>query len=274
MMDEHKDMHDHPHHHGLLKSRLVMKLFAAFLIVATIFVGAKAVNAIINFDTLSEPPSNVITVMGEGKVSAVPDIATISFTISEDADTSSHAQDGVAKKVNVALALLKDLKVADKDIQTSSYNISPRYSQPAPCYTGVPCPYNQESKIIGFTASETVEVTVRKIDDTGKVLSVLGDAGVTNLYGPNFSVDDPDALKAEARKEAIDKARAQAKGLAGDLGVRLVRVVNYSENGGSPIYYAKDMAVSASATAPRPEISVPTGENEIVVNVSVTYEIR
>ena len=273
-MDELKDTHDHSHHHGLLKSRLVMKLFAAFLVVATIFVGAKAINAIVNFDTLTEPPTNVISVTGEGKVSASPDIATISFSISEDADTSAQAQDAAAKKINVALALLKDLKINEKDIKTSSYNISPRYSQPTPCYGAVPCVYNQEQKIIGFTVSETVEVKVRKIDDTGKVLSALGEAGVTNLYGPNFSVEDPDGLKAEARKEAIDKARAQAKELAKDLGVRLVRVVNYSEGGGYPIYYAKDMAVSAGATAPRPEVSVPTGENEIIVNVSVTYEIR
>ena len=274
-MDELKDTHDHSHHHGLLKSRLVMKLFAAFLVVATIFVGAKAVNAIVNFDTLTQPPTNVITVTGEGKVSASPDIATVSFGISEDADTSAHAQDAAAKKINVALALLKDLKISEKDIKTSSYNISPRYSQPTPCYGAVPCVYNQEQKIIGFTVSETVEVKVRKIDDTGKVLSALGEAGVTNLYGPNFSVDDPDALKAEARKEAIEKARAQAKGLAGDLGVRLVRVVNYSEGGGyPPMYYSKDMAMGASSAPARPEVSVPTGQNEIIVNVSVTYEIR
>lgn len=273
MMDEHKD-HDHPHHHGLLKSRLVMKLFAALLVVTTVFVGAKAVNALINFDTLAQPPSNVITVNGEGKASATPDIATVSFTISEDADTSAHAQDAAAKKINVAVALLKSLKVADKDVKTSAYNISPRYSQPTPCYSA-PCVYNYDQKIIGFTASETVDVKIRTIDDTGKILAALGEAGVNNLYGPNFSVENPDAVKAEARKEAIAKARAQAKTLAGDLGVRLVRVVSYSENGGYPVPYMKaDMAMSAGSAPARPEVTVPTGENEVTVDVSVTYEIR
>lgn len=272
-MDEHND---HPHHHGLLKSGLVRKLFAAFLVVATIFVGAKAVNAIVNFDTITEPPSNVITVTGEGKVSAAPDIATISFTISEDATTSAQAQDAAAKKINVALALLKNLKIDEKDIKTSSYNISPRYSQPTPCYPGTPCIYDQNQKVIGFTVSESVEVKVRAIDDAGKVLSALGEAGVTNLYGPNFAVEDPDELKSEARKEAIEKARQQAKSLASDLGVRLVRIVNYSEGGGYPIYYAKgaDAAMGSAAMPPRPEVSVPVGENEIIVNVTVTYEIR
>jgi uncharacterized protein YggE len=271
------DHEGHAHHHGFLKSRLNAKLFAAFLIVATIFVGAKAVNAIINFDSQAQPATNVISVSGEGKASAVPDIATISFTISEDADTSAKAQDAAAKKMNVASALLKDLKIPDKDIKASSYNVSPRYSYPQPCDGIRPCVYNQEAKIIGYTASETVEVKVRVIDDAGKVLSALGDAGVSNLYGPNFAVENPDKVKAEARKEAVEKARAQAKELASALGVRIVRIVSYSENGGG--YYpqynmAKDAVSAGMATPPRPEIALPTGENEVIVNVSVTYEIR
>ncbi len=277
MMDEHNHdhMHDHEHHHGMLKSRLVGKLFAAFLVAAIIFVGAKAVNAIVNFDSNPTPPSNVITVSGEGKVSAVPDVATISFTVSTDADTTAHAQDASAKKVNVALALLKDLKIDDKDIKTSSYNVSPRYSYPQPCYSTLPCQYNQEQKIIGFTASQSVDIKVRDIDITGKVLAALGDAGITNLYGPNFTIDNEDALKAQARKDAIEKARAQAKQLASDLGVRLVRVVNYSEGNNYPIYYSKTADSMGMGAAPaRPEVSVPTGQNEIVIDVSVTYEIR
>jgi hypothetical protein len=281
MNDENHDHdHDHAHgewfSHGILKSRLVAKLGAAFLLVATVFIGARAINAIVNFDTISEPPSNVITVDGEGKVAASPDIASVSFTVSEDADTAAHAQDAVLKKVNVALKLLKDLKVADKDIKTSSYTVSPRYSYPQPCYSGQPCIYNQEQKIIGFTTSETVDVKVRDLDSTGKVLSALGDAGISNLYGPNFTVEDQDGLKAEARKEAITKARAKAKELAKDLGVRLVRVVSYAEGGYYPgPFYGKAETMGMGWAAPVSDAAVvPTGENEIKVNVTVTYEIR
>lgn len=258
---------------GILENPTVGKLAAVFLLVATVFMFAKAVNAIVNFDTIAQPPSNVITVNGEGKVSSVPDIATVTFTVSEDADTATHAQDGATKKVNVSLAVLKDLKIAEKDIKTSSYNVSPRYSYQSPCYN-YPCPYNGEQKIIGFTASQTVEVKIRDIDVTGKVLTSLGDAGVTNLYGPNFTVENPDALKAEARKEAIVKARAQAEQLAKDLGVRLVRVVNFNEGGYYPMYAKADMGLGMGGAPEAANPSIPAGENEIVVNVSVTYEIR
>lgn len=270
---------DHPEdklNYSLLKSRFVTKLVSAFLIVCTVFIGAKAVHAIMNFDSADQPVTNVITVQGEGKVSAAPDIASISFTVSEDADTSAKAQDAAQKKVSAALAALKNLKIADKDIKTGSYSVYPRYASQQPCYANIPCPYNGEQKVIGFTASQTVEVKVRVIDDTGKVLTALGGAGISNLYGPNFTIDDEDAVKAKARKDAIQDARAKANQLASDLGVRLVKVVNYSENGGYPVMYAKTDASMAmgAATPPRESASVPTGENEIVVNVSVTYEIR
>ena len=259
--------------HGVLQSRLVAKLAAAFLLVAFLFVGAKAINAIKNFDVVSEPPTSVITVDGEGKVFAAPDIASVSFTITENADTAANSQDLAQKKMNVALQLLKDLGIDEKDIKTTSYSVSPRYNYQPPCYTN-PCPY-QEQRIIGFTSSQSVEVKVRDIDNTGKVLSTLGDAGISNLFGPNFMVENADELKAGARKEAIGEARAKAEVLAKDLGVRLVRVVSYSEGGYYPGPFYKTEALGVGgATSPRDVAEVPAGENEIAVNVSVTYEIR
>lgn len=265
---------------GLLENPWVGKLAIIFLIFASLFMLAKAWNAFINFDTVAEPAQNVITVSGQGKVSAAPNLATISFTISEDANTAADAQDAAAKKTNVALALLKDLGIADKDVKTSSYNVYPKYSQQQPCVyyqtaNGImpPCPAT-ESKIIGYTASQTVDVKVRDLTKTGDVLSKLGSAGVSNIYGPNLTIENADDLTAEARKDAIDKARAQANQLASQLGVRIVRLVNYSEGGGAyPMYYkAADMASGMGGVATAP--SIPTGENDITVNVTITYEIR
>lgn len=257
---------------GVLGSALVSKLAAAFLIVATVFVGALAVNALGNLDTPSGPAMNTVTVDGMGKVTAVPDVATISFTVSENGDTASQATDAAAKKTNVAIAVATGLGIEEKDIKTTSYSLSPRYAYQPPCYSGY-CPQT-ESRIIGYSISQTIEVKVRDLDKVGQALSGLADAGVSNLYGPNFMVDDEDALKAEARKEAIKEARTKAKALAKDLGVRLVRVSSYYESGG-PIYYGYGKGGAAmDAAAPSATPSVPTGENEISVNVTVTYEIR
>lgn len=262
---------------GVLHSPMVTKLAVAFLVVATLLVGAQALKALMNLDTPPQFAGNIITVEGTGKVTAVPDVATVSFTVSENGDTASQAQEVATKKSNVALDVIRELGIDDEDIKTTSYNLSPRYSYQQPCYGGY-CPVYEESRIIGYSVSQTVEVKIRDLDQVGKVLSSLGDAGVSNLYGPNFIIDNEDELRAEAREEAIKEARAKAKTLAKDLNVRLVRIVNFWESTGPsyPIYYAKDGfgfgGAAESAVAPSPEI--PAGENEIVVSVSIGYEIR
>lgn len=259
---------------GVLHSSLVSKLAVAFLVVATVLVGAQAIKALMNIDTPQPTAGNVITVEGQGTVSAVPDVATISYTVTENATTASQAQDAATKKANVALAVVKDLGIPEEDIKTTSYNLSPRYSYSQPCYGAICPPYEQ--RVVGYSVSQTVQVKIRDLDKVGKVLASLGDAGVSNLYGPNFVIDDEDELRAEARAEAIKEARAKAKDLAKDLNVRLVRVVNFWENSGPYPYYSKTEAygLGGDATAPQASPEVPAGENEIVVNVSVTYEIR
>jgi uncharacterized protein YggE len=96
------------------------------------------------------------------------------------------------------------------------------------------------------------------------------------MSGPNFTIDKEDVLKEQARKMAIDEAKEKAEKLSKDLGVKLVRIVSFSENNGGygmPMYYDKEMsAVSSAGRAPAPEL--PTGENKIISNVTITYEIR
>ncbi len=273
-------MMDKNHEHGLFHNRAVTNLVVAFLCAATVLVIFQALSTLDNFGESPNGAQNVVTVSGEGKVSTAPDIATISFTVSEDASTVAAAQDAAAKKENAALAALKPFNLADKDIQTSSYNVYPKYSSSQPCvYNAVngvviPCPPT-ESKIIGYTTSQTVTLKVRNLDDVGKIVTALGGAGISNLNGPNFTIENPDAVQAQARDKAIVDARAKAGDLAKALGVRLVRVVNYSENGGGypvPMYGAKADAMTSSGAATVP--SIPTGENTVTVDVSVTYEIR
>jgi uncharacterized protein YggE len=117
-------------------------------------------------------------------------------------------------------------------------------------------------------------VKIRKIEDAGKVLGVIGTTGVSDISGLNFEVDEQDEKVREARKMAIDDAREQAKQLAKDLGVKLGDIVSFNESGNypMPMYYVKDMALGMGGSAEStPEI--PTGESEITSNVTIVYEI-
>ncbi|GMU73853.1 MAG: SIMPL domain-containing protein [Candidatus Campbellbacteria bacterium] len=246
------------------------------------------------------PAGNVITVSGEGEVFAVPDIAEFTYTVYAEAKTVGEAQEMAAEKGNAIIAFLKGEGIAEKDIRTVSYSANPKYewtNQPTPLgaeiqvvepyYGGgtsgsagvsspdyyYPQPRNQV--IVGYEVRQSVSVKVRDTEKVGELLAGVGEKGATDIYGPNFTIDEEDALQRAARKLAIKDAQEKAEQLADDLDVRLVRVVSFSENGGGyyPMYAREefDMAVASDGKA-TPEI--PLGENKISANVSITYEIR
>lgn len=221
--------------------------------------------------------SNTITVSGTGDAFAAPDIATFSFSVSEEDETVAKAQDTATKKMNVAIALLRKAGIEDKDIQTTGYNIYPQYDYIRSVCNEYSCPPGRQ-ELRGYQVSQTVSVKVRNIKDAGKILSDIGSVGVSNVSGLTFTIDDEEGPQREARQKAIDDARAKATELANDLGVRLVRVIGFSENnGGYPTVrfdaaVAMDEAAGGKGGAVAPE--VPTGENKITSNVNITYEIR
>lgn len=249
-----------------LTGTLVLAVLALFLVALTI-------NAFSNIGRSENPYMNTITVEGTGKAAAIPNVATISFSVTETGKTVAEAQNKATEKTDAALKSVDAQKVDKKDIKTIAYNVSPQYEYPQPCYAGT-CPTVQNPKIIGYQVSQTIEVKVRDTAKVGDVLQGLGSLNVQNISGPNFMVDENDAVKNDARKEAIDNAKAKAKALASELGVSLGKVISFTENPGypaSPVYesYGKAMDVRA-AVAP----SLPTGQNETSVTVSITYEIR
>ncbi len=245
------------------------------VIVVAVFFAAKAIKEFktIGFVGKELSPSATIMVSGEGEVLTKPDIASFSFTVEKESLNVAEAQSGSAKIVNDILAELKKLGVAEKDIKTLGYNIYPRYEYPKEAVYSY-YPSSGERVLAGYVVSQTIEVKVRKIADAGKIISSIGELGATNLSGLSFSVDKEEEFTAEARKKAIDNARSKAEILAKDLSVTLVRITSFSESGNypGPIYYTKSMEASGMGGGVTPDM--PSGENRVVSNVTLTYEIR
>jgi uncharacterized protein YggE len=257
------------------KKRILQALYT-FLIILSAYFAIKIFSEIKKDSMLGESPEPAtISFSGHGEITAVPDIANISFTISKDAATGKDAQAGVVVIEKKALDALKAKKIADKDIKTNDASFNPKYEyRQAICPQGSSYCGNGNQVIVGYTASESITVKIRNTDDAGAIMQELGTVGVTNLNGPNFTIDNEDVLKLEARKEAIDDAKTKAESLAKDLGVSLGKITNFSENGNTPIMYAaKGMALDSIASAPAPAV-LPKGENTISSDVNITYEIR
>ncbi len=250
------------------------KYLVAILIIFFILLSIKELKSI-DYVGVNTNTTNTITVNGSGDIVAKPDIAIFSFSVTENSKTISDAQDKASVKINAAQKAMKDAGIAENDIQTTSYSINPHYEYQSVLCTTYNCP-PAKSVLSGYDVSQSVQIKVKDLTKVGDLVTSVGSLGVQNVSGLSFSVDKPESVQAEARAKAIADAQERAKVLAKSLGVSLVRITSFYESNNNPVVMKYAMGVSdsvSSASAPRaPEIT--PGEQKIVSNVTITYEIK
>jgi uncharacterized protein YggE len=229
--------------------------------VLALFLGAKFVHEL---DAIGDDMNEItptISVSGEGEVFAVPDVAKISFSVRTVKASIALAQEEMNIKTNAALKSVESFMIAEKDIKTVDYSAYPEYSTPSyGCY-GLSCPPVKQPKITGYVASQRIEITIRDTEKVGDIVDALGENGVTEISGPDFSLSD-------------EKGAEQAKVLAKDLGVKLGDIVGFSEDGGGypmPYMMKAESAMDAGSSV---GASLPVGENKITKNVTITFELE
>lgn len=202
------------------------------------------------------------------RIEVEPDMATISTGVQTDADTAVEALRRNSAEMERLVALIRALGIPARDIQTASINLNPRYD------------YNnrgdQPPRFLGYQASNQVTVKLRDLDRVGEVLDAMVEAGATNINGPQFSIEDDEAAKAQARSNALERGRAQAEEyarLAGYSGVRLLQVAEAIR--GSSGSMAKDevILVSGSRMAAAPPPPVAPGVVSTGVGIALIYEM-
>lgn len=258
---------------------IIVKTAAAALGVLALFLLIQTVKAIKEYRYVGSgvTATNTITVTGNGEVFAVPDRATFTVSVREEAEDVAGAQDKSTAKINAIIAYLKEAGVEEKDIKTQSYNVNPKYEYTQAACTNFSCPPSNQ-KLAGFEVYQTLEVKVQDPKKAGELLTGVGGKGASEVSSLSFTVEDEDALRAQAREQAISEAKEKADALAKQLGVSVVRVVGFYEDAGGyppmPYAYGKGGVAMDAALESRVAPTLPTGENKIVSNVNVTYEIR
>ncbi len=237
----------------------------AFLVLASlvIFLGARTWREIREGRAVT--PQNVISISGRGSLFAKPDIGHVSVSIVREKKTVAEAQRDAANAANKVFAFLKSKGVEEKDIKTTNFSIYPKYN-----YT-----QDRGQVLLGYEVRQTFDVKIRKLEMAGDIIAGASSAGANEVGNLSFTIDDSDALKAEAREKAIKNAKEKAEKLSNDLGVRLGRLVNFSESDGGyqpQVFYKAEAVGIGGGVSPSP--ALPSGENEIVSNVTLVYEIR
>ena len=205
----------------------------------------------------------LLSVSAEASAKRVPDVATVSTGVVTQAADANAAMRANAVQMDKVMAAIKAAGIGERDVQTSGINLNPQYKYVE----------NAPPSIVGYQASNTVNVKVRDLSKLGKVLDAFVEQGANQVNGPSFEVDKPDEAYDEARVAALKKAQARAQTYADALGLKVRRIVSISEGGASfprPMPMMRAMAADAGFAK---ETLVSPGETTLSVNIDVVFEL-
>lgn len=255
MEEKHCECRESCHSNGFLLPLWLPPVVA--LILGGAFIAGKKI------EVHGEPAT--ISISGEGKVSAVPDIAALSFGVQTGRqETAQVAMEQLSNSMNAVIDAVKKAGIEEKDIRTEFLNLYPAFD------------WKEGEQIPrGFEASQSLLVKVRDLAKIGAVLSAATAGGANQVGGVSFTIDDPEELQRQAREEAIQNAKEKALELAKDLGVKLGKLKGFNEGGfSSPTPFYERSAMDMGMGGGGGIVPVPTGEQEIQMSVTLTYEVR
>lgn len=204
-----------------------------------------------------------ISVSGEGRVAAPPDVALLRLGVSAKAATVAQAMSQAQSAANKVITSLKANGIQEKDIQTVQFSVHAEYD------------YRDGQQILtGYRVTHILSVKVRNLDQTGKVIDDAAAAAgdLFQVQGISFTIDDPTPLRVQAREKAVADAQAKAEQLARLTGVGLGRPIFISESAMAPP--PPPLPVPTFARAEAATTPIQAGELEVVVTVQILYAIQ
>ena len=206
-----------------------------------------------------------LDVVATGEANRVPDLAIISAGVTTRASGASQALQQNAQRMQRVIAALRRAGVAERDIQTSSINLHPDYRHVD----------NQPPVLTGYNASNQVSVRFRDIAQSGRILDALVAEGANQINGPHLTIDKPQGALDEARRNAIEVARARAQLYAQATGKRVGRMLSISEGGGGFPRPPEIMVTgSRMARGESADTSIIPGEQTLSVTIQVSFELE
>lgn len=237
-----------------------------YILILVLVLGVVAYYATAAFSNYQNLPSNYpnqLIVTGTGKSFVKPDIAEVVFGTNTQGLKSQDVVDQNNQTMNSVITALKALGIADKDIQTTGYNLNPVYD-----YT------NNQQVFKGYSLDQQITVKIRNFDSISGVLDKATSLGVTTVGNLQFTVDDPIAAEADARAQAIAQAKEKATSIANQSGLQIAKLINVTD--GSQPDIQPMLGQSAGVMAPTANVApqIQTGQMEVDSTVTLTYLLK
>ena len=232
------------------------------VILVSSFIGMGSTGAV---GTAAEP--DTITVYGQGKVTASPDIVYITLGFENiDMDPKKALDDNAAQMERI-LAAVRAAGVGDASIQTARYSIDPDYSYPG-----------DEKVLEGYRVVNTARITMEQVGAAGDIIKAASDAGANVMDGIRFDLRERQGVYIEALDIAAERAHQKAAQLASDAGRGVGAVVGIEESGVSYSYYSAlsnyVSSDSGGSLADYASGAVSLGELEITAVIYITYRLN
>jgi uncharacterized protein YggE len=212
-------------------------------------------------------PTGGISVVGQGIVLANPDVVRITLGVDVSDPSLATAQSNAANAMAAVVAKLKADGIAETDIKTVSYNVTPLYDQ------GNPNQNASQPLLRGYQVQNMVEVRSTNVGGLGSLLDDAVGSGATRIYGISFEASNMDVLKAQARDQAMADAQAKAQQLAQLANVGLGRPVLISESDTSGVTPVQAVTPRLAA-APAATTPIQPGQLQVSTTVQVTWTIQ
>lgn len=245
-----------------LSDKVYKLVIVTIVLVAVFYLG----NLIYKFQTLPQNYPQEIVISGQGKVYAKPDVALISLGLKTEGQEIQKITIENTTVMNKIIKEVKGLGVEEKDIQTTLYNITPQYNWTE----------REGNVFTGYAIEQNIQVKIRNFEKIGDILSVGANNKANNVGGLQFSVDNTDAVQAEARQKAIDEAKTKAQTLASQAGLKIAKLLNISEGYAAtpqPLY-EKAMGGANMASVDSVRADVQPGQLEFNSTITLTYRLR
>lgn len=207
--------------------------------------------------------ATTLNVSAYGETKAVPDKATITLGVTNEAPTAQAAMQANAAEMNRVVAALKRSGLSDREIQTARLSLNPQYVYQE----------NLPPKLTGYQASNQVVITLRDMGRLGAVLDAAVASGANQVQGIGFSLEDPTAAENAAREGAVKALEAKAALYARATGHRVARLVSLSEGGGYTAPPPMPMMAMVKREAMDAGSPIAPGELNVRVDVSAVYEL-
>ncbi len=206
------------------------------------------------------PEPRIASVVGTGRVTLSPDMATVRVGVRTENRDVGQAVDENIRLAQAVYAAVQALGVDEKDLQTANFNV----------YQTTVGPSDNPRKV--FVVENTVHITVRNLDDLGAIIAAALDAGANQVYDLRFGASDYAQALDQARQQALDNARDQAQLMADTLGMRLGPPRRVSFGGGQPIP-REEMAYKAVPMEAVAEVPIESGELVVTVQAYVDFDL-